>query len=531
MSSRWRYRVASVVGTGLVVALVVAIVNEPVIQDAFATVPLFGRPAPNVLDDGELLWAASTTVAVVLAAMWPLFKPRPRRILDTILETQRRVVLAMVGLAALGYFNYTYRLPRPTVMLSTIFLLVALPIYMVAIRRRPQTSSRAILIGDDPDTLRRVKLATNLPILGYVAPSSIGEETLAGGSDGAGLERLGGLSRIEEVIRSHDVDTVFLAFQSPDRAEFFGTMATCHEHGINAKIHRAHADTVLTAPAADGELVDIDLEPWDLQDRVVKRLFDVAFASVALLVAAPLMFGIAIAIKAGDGGSILYSQDRTAEFGDTFKVYKFRSMIENAEAAGGAQLSDEDAGDVDPRVTRVGRVLRKTHLDEIPQLWSILIGDMSVVGPRPERPELDEDFERMVGQWRRRWFVKPGLTGLAQIRGATGYDPVKKLRYDIEYIQRQSLWLDLKIVIRQLWQVGTDGVAFIRGEDHEPEARETEVALSDSTEGEKTYAPTKTDAGDDIEPGTEGDDADRESGGVDESPKPDPGEQPVDTND
>jgi len=90
---------------------------------------------------------------------------------------------------------------------------------------------------------------------------------------------------------------------------------------------------------------------------------------------------------------------------------------------------------------------------------------MSTVGPRPERPELDVDIGRGVGQWRRRWFVRPGLTGLAQIRGATGHDPVEKLRYDVEYIRRQSFWFDLKIVIRQLWQVAGDALAAVRSDD------------------------------------------------------------------
>jgi lipopolysaccharide/colanic/teichoic acid biosynthesis glycosyltransferase len=123
---------------------------------------------------------------------------------------------------------------------------------------------------------------------------------------------------------------------------------------------------------------------------------------------------------------------------DTFTVYKFRSMVPDAEAETGVKLSEEDAGGVDPRVTRVRKVLRRTHLDELPQLWSILMGDMSVVGPRPERPEPDADIERDVEDWPSRWFVKPGLTGLAQINDATGHEPDRKLRYDLEYIRKQS---------------------------------------------------------------------------------------------
>lgn len=143
-------------------------------------------------------------------------------------------------------------------------------------------------------------------------------------------------------------------------------------------------------------------------------------------------------------------------------MYKFRSMVENAEDATGATISDEDAGGVDPRVTRVGRVLRQTHLDEIPQLWAVLKGDMSVVGPRPERPELDSDIQTGVVDWRKRWFVRPGLTGLAQVNDVTGADPVEKLRYDLQYVKKQSIWFDMKVVIRQVWKVVVDAVEAFR---------------------------------------------------------------------
>jgi lipopolysaccharide/colanic/teichoic acid biosynthesis glycosyltransferase len=106
--------------------------------------------------------------------------------------------------------------------------------------------------------------------------------------------------------------------------------------------------------------------------------------------------------------------------------------------------------------------LRQTHLDEIPQLWSVLVGDMSVVGPRPERPEIDADIETGVSDWSQRWFVKPGLTGLAQINSVTGTEPQKKLRYDIEYIRKQSFWFDMRIVVRQVWMVLVDAARMFR---------------------------------------------------------------------
>ncbi|WP_336001809.1 sugar transferase [Halorientalis halophila] len=478
MATGWRYRVASVLGTAGLTAFAVWLVNYPLLQNALSRVPYIGGPAPAVLSNGELILVVATTLLVTLAAMWPLFKPRPRRVLDTILLTQKRLMLAMVGLAALGYFDYNYRVPRATLMLATGFLLLWLPAWAVAIRRRPSERSRAIIVGDDPTAMAAILEETELPVIGYVSPPS-SYETDRGAvtgepeiSDGGTVEtrldelsNLGGLSRLDEVLVKHEIDTALLAFADTDRAEFFGTLDTCYDRGVTAMVHREHADDVLTAGLAGGDLVEVDLDPWDWQDYVIKRLFDVSFGAIGLLLLLPVILAIAVAVKLDSPGPILYSQERTAEFGDTFTVYKFRSMIPEAEVESGAKLSEEDSGGVDPRVTRVGRILRQTHLDEIPQLWSILVGHMSVVGPRPERPELDTDMASGAEDWRSRWFVKPGLTGLAQINNATGHEPAQKLRYDVEYIRRQSFWFDVKIVVRQLWAVASDASRFLSTEN------------------------------------------------------------------
>jgi lipopolysaccharide/colanic/teichoic acid biosynthesis glycosyltransferase len=337
------------------------------------------------------------------------------------LLTQKRLLLSMVGLAALGYFNYTYRVPRATLMLTTAFLLLVLPVFTVAIRRRPRSRSRAVIVGDDPETMTDILDVSEVPVLGYVSPpSSFAVETAPDTepvelSDGGvvdsrldELSNLGGLSRLDEMFVKYDADTALLAFANTDRAEFFGTLDACAEYGVTAMVHRDHADDVLTAGVAGGDLVEVNLEPWDWQDYVVKRVFDVCFAGAGLLALSPVMLAIAVAIKLDSPGPVLYSQQRTAEFGDTFTVHKFRSMVTDAEAESGAKLSEEDHGGRDPRVTRVGRILRTTHLDEIPQLWSILVGDMSVVGPRAAWIDEERHLEAETGEWRKRWFVKPG---------------------------------------------------------------------------------------------------------------------------
>jgi lipopolysaccharide/colanic/teichoic acid biosynthesis glycosyltransferase len=470
MQTGWRYRIAGVLGVAALSAMAVSIANQPVLQSVFTTyVPLVWRLEPVVLAGRDLYFAMGLTAAALLSCLIPLFKPRPRRILDIVALTHKRVLVAGSLLATLGFFDYSYRLPRATLVVTVAILFVAVPAWFILIRHSPNgAAERAVIVGDDPDTMAAVLEATELPVIGYVAPPSqvfgtraTPDPIVADGGELESFNSLGGLSRLDEVLVDYDVDTALLAFGAPDRAEFFGALDACYEHGVTAKVHRQHADSVLTSGFGSETLLDVELEPWDTLDHIAKRAFDVAFAVAVLTVVSPVLLVIAILIKLDDGGSILYSQDRTATFGETFTVYKFRSMVTDAESRSGVKISDEDDGGIDPRVTRVGRFLRRTHLDEIPQLWSILVGKMSVVGPRPERPELDLDMETNAEAWRRRWFVKPGLTGLAQINDVTGHEPEKKLRYDIEYIKRQSLWFDLKIVTRQVWQVLGDLAAML----------------------------------------------------------------------
>ncbi|SMO83729.1 sugar transferase [Halorubrum cibi] len=466
MLSGWRYRLESVAGVAALTAVAVAVANSAVTHAILGRLPLVGRLAADAPMGAELVFEIATTVVVVTAAFVPLYKPRPRRILDTIALAQKRVMVAMFALAAVGYFDYTYRLPRTTLIAVTPVLLVVLPAWFVWIRRRPTAEAdRVIVVGDDPAEIERLAADVDVPLLGYLCPTSSLDPATGSGESSAvatavadggdrirGLDRLGGLSRIEDVLVEYDVDTAVLAFEHTDRAEFFGALDACYEHGVAAKVHREHADRVLTDDDDVGTLVDVDVEPWDVQDHVLKRGFDVAFSLFGLLALSPVIAAITAAIKLDDGGSILYSQERTAVFGETFDVYKFRSMVPEGESV---EPVDDEAND---RITRVGKVLRQTHLDEIPQLWSILVGDMSVVGPRAVWTDEESLLEAQEQSWRKRWFVKPGLTGLAQVNDAKSTDPEEKLRYDLQYVKRQSFSYDMKLVTRQIWKVGADVV-------------------------------------------------------------------------
>ena len=180
------------------------------------------------------------------------------------------------------------------------------------------------------------------------------------------------------------------------------------------------------------------------EQKILKRLLDIAVAIPAILILLPLMLVTAIAIKADSKGPVIYSQERVGLYGKTFKVYKFRSMRQDAEAKSGPVLAKEG----DNRITKVGRFIRATRIDELPQLFNVLKGEMSIVGPRPERPFFVEQYVQERPEYSYRHNVKPGITGLAQIAGKYNTTAYDKLIYDLIYIQEQSVKTDLIIMLQ-----------------------------------------------------------------------------------
>ena len=177
-----------------------------------------------------------------------------------------------------------------------------------------------------------------------------------------------------------------------------------------------------------------------------KRFFDIVLSLIALAVFCPIMIIVAIAVKLCDGGSIFYKQTRLTQYGRQFKILKFRSMCPGAEEKTGACLASKN----DSRITPVGRVIRACRFDELPQLFNILKGDMTFVGPRPERPEIAAEYEKTLPEFRLRLQMKSGLTGLAQVCGKYSATPEAKLKMDLTYANRMSFLEDLRIILTTL---------------------------------------------------------------------------------
>jgi exopolysaccharide biosynthesis polyprenyl glycosylphosphotransferase len=181
----------------------------------------------------------------------------------------------------------------------------------------------------------------------------------------------------------------------------------------------------------------------------VKRMLDMAISIVGVVFTAPLMALIAVAVKMDSKGPVFYKQTRVGRAGKFFQIYKFRTMRQDAEVASGPVWAKEN----DPRITRLGQFLRTTHLDELPQFFNVLRGEMSLVGPRPERPYFVDEFRKTIPNYDKRLYAKPGVTGLAQVKrryDESLADVKKKLRYDVLYVEKMCPLMDVKLMFMTL---------------------------------------------------------------------------------
>lgn len=191
--------------------------------------------------------------------------------------------------------------------------------------------------------------------------------------------------------------------------------------------------------------LDYSLVKESIIYNVYSRILDIGLSLIGLIIGIPLVIIFGILIKLEDKGPIIYKQERVGKHGKLFNVYKLRSMRVDAEKYGAQWAQDND-----PRILKVGNFIRKTRIDEIPQLFNILKGDMSIVGPRPERPMFTMQFNDDIDGFINRLLVKPGLTGWAQVNGGYEMTPEEKLKWDIDYIQSRNIFIDIRIIFRTI---------------------------------------------------------------------------------
>jgi Undecaprenyl-phosphate glucose phosphotransferase len=321
-----------------------------------------------------------------------------------------------------------------------------------ALRRHGRFVRRALVVGAGDlgqEVVRRLRghPEFGVRVVGYL------DDRIPAGERLEGKEVLGGCEAITRVLADYRVNQIFLALPL-----------------------EAHHEVLKVLNAIEGELVDVKMVPDVLQfvtlraaveeleglpvislaqspitgwARLLKRGMDLALATAGLVVLAPALGLIALLIRLSSRGPVFYRQERTGLDGRLFDIVKFRTMPAGSERGSGPVWSSRG----DRRPTRLGRTLRRFSLDELPQLWNVLAGDMSLVGPRPERPFFVHQFKTMIPQYMLRHKVKAGLTGWAQVNGLRGDTSLeKRIEYDLYYIQNWSLALDVKILLLTLYR-------------------------------------------------------------------------------
>ena len=266
-------------------------------------------------------------------------------------------------------------------------------------------------------------------------------------------EVIGDLGQIRSIIKEFQILDVIVALEPEQKEDLVSVISKIDYPDITLKLlpdfYQLVSGLNKTNQIFGMPLVEISPEQMPLWEKTVKRLLDISVSMVALLLSLPLYLVVSIIIRATSEGPIIFKQTRVGKNGRNFTILKFRTMHMNAEDETGPTWAKEN----DPRVTRVGYWLRKLRIDEIPQFWNVLKGDMSLVGPRPERPHFVEQFSSQIPLYKRRLRVRPGITGWAQVKWKYGgsLDTVReKTKYDLFYIENISLKMDTKILINTI---------------------------------------------------------------------------------
>lgn len=366
-----------------------------------------------------------------------------RHVLYSILIAVSMIVLITMGI---GFWDRQYAFPRTVLVLAALIQAVLLCLYRMQMRRMYRC-----WFGDR----RTVVIAESEEDAWSVVQKFVEHDV--------------GLYRLQGYLLRSDLEA---PYPELDSAETIVLGQSLHQkediilHCFNSKkevlvVPKLSELTLFGAEAREvDDLLVLGIQPHRLNavEAFLKRMFDFV-ASIALLLAlTPLLLVVSVAIRLTSRGPIFYRQERIGKGGQVFEVLKFRTMIENAERHSGPVLASEH----DPRVTEVGRLLRALRIDELPQLINVIRGEMSLVGPRPERPYFVENFEVAFPAYQLRHAVKPGITGLAQVMGRYRTTAESKLNFDLLYIYNYSLLLDLKIVLQTL-RVVLQGEPVARG--------------------------------------------------------------------
>jgi exopolysaccharide biosynthesis polyprenyl glycosylphosphotransferase len=389
---------------------------------------------------------------------------RTLRVVNDLQTVALAVMLATLVLAGIEYFFFREFSRLLFVYFFILDLLIlfawrALLRLVLRISRGgwPREVRRVLIVGAGEVGQRVADMVreyawTGLELIGYLDDDPAKREN--------GLPVLGPLDRVQQVVRAHQVDEVVIALPRRAHERLNRLVATLHELPVHARVvpdyfalalYRAVAEDFAGIP-----MIDLRAPALSEYQRLMKRSFDLVAGAVCTLVALPVMGLVALAVRLDSPGPVLFRQQRVGENGRLFEMYKFRSMFVGADELREQVTEVDRQGNViykrqdDPRITRVGRFIRRTSLDELPQLFNVLRGDMSLVGPRPELPWMVEEYE----PWQRKRFCVPqGITGWWQVNGRSDKPMYLHTEDDLYYVQNYSLLLDVLILWKTVWVV------------------------------------------------------------------------------
>ncbi len=359
---------------------------------------------------------------------------------------------------------------------SRIFLVLSIPFsyllllgsrmalrrFRASIRKRGYALQRVLIVGEGRIAAEVRSRIGRRPDFGYQLIGHVTEGDLARSGDASspgsvtegdweglpGVPLLGSIDEIAEVARRERIDRIFIALPNDRREETVTVIRACEklpvEFDIVPDLFGSIGERMRLSEIDGIPLLGVKGFPLELWNRFVKRSFDIALSSLLLLLFFPLLPLLAMAIRIDTPGSVFYGQTRIGRDGRVFRIFKFRTMITGAESETGPVWAERH----DSRSTRIGAILRRTSLDELPQLWNVLVGQMALVGPRPERPHFVRQFEEDIPRYFDRHRVKSGMTGWAQVNGLRGNTSIEeRTRFDVFYVENWSLLFDLKILL------------------------------------------------------------------------------------
>jgi exopolysaccharide biosynthesis polyprenyl glycosylphosphotransferase len=414
--------------------------------------------APIIYVSVGLIW----TVAFLLLQV---YVPRNLRAIDEAQAIVVAVTLSTLVLAGLLYFSYR-EVSRLQILMFYAFdliLLIGSRLIVAVIRTSrnlPRYPKRKVLVLGAGETGRdAIQMVESYGWAG-LEPVGFLDDDVSSSTEVEGYPVLGSIDKVASYVKAHDIEEVVVALPQRDYDRFFGLLAELQQLAVRVRIVPDYIKTTLLRTVVEEfagvpmiTLQQPSLTPFE---RMVKRGFDLVVGVATLVLISPLLALIAVAIRLDSPGPVIFRQQRVGENGRLFWMYKFRSMIQGAEEQLAQVARVQDDGQVlykhrdDPRVTRVGKILRRTSLDELPQIFNTLKGEMSLVGPRPELPWLVDRYEPW--QWQR-FAVPQGITGWWQVNGRSDKPMHLYTDEDLFYIQNYSLLLDIRILWRTIGAV------------------------------------------------------------------------------